>query len=283
MQIARNREELRNAVSRYRQQQLKTGFVPTMGNLHAGHLSLVEAAINECDVVITSIFVNPMQFGENEDLNTYPRTPHEDIAALDDLHVDLLYLPEVSDVYPGGLESQTRVVVPGLSKMLCGISRPLFFTGVATVVNRLFNLVQPDVAYFGRKDYQQLLVIRKMVDDLAIPIEIRGIDTVREGDGLAMSSRNNYLNNEQRSQASKLYMVLRDTALQYTQQGERARLEKAARDRLASYGFRPDYLEIRRSADLAIPESGDRDLIIVAAAWLEETRLIDNMVFSINE
>ena len=283
MQIARDRKELRDAVSSKRQQQLKTGFVPTMGNLHTGHLSLVKAAIEECDMIIASIFVNPMQFGENEDLATYPRTAHEDIAALEALDVDLLYLPEISDVYPGGVKSQTRVIVPGLSDILCGVSRPLFFTGVATVVNRLFNLVQPDVAYFGRKDYQQLQVIRKMVEDLAIPVDIRGIDTVREDDGLAMSSRNNYLNDKQRSQASKLYKVLRDSALQYTQDGEKIKLESAARDRLTSYGFRPDYLEIRRSVDLAVPDSGDRELIVLAAAWLGNTRLIDNLVFTIDE
>jgi pantoate--beta-alanine ligase len=170
-----------------------------------------------------------------------------------------------------------------LSDILCGVSRPLFFTGVATVVNRLFNLVQPDVAYFGRKDYQQLQVIRKMVEDLAIPVDIRGIDTVREDDGLAMSSRNNYLNDKQRSQASKLYKVLQDSALQYTQDGEKIKLESAARDRLTSYGFRPDYLEIRRSVDLAVPDSGDRELIVLAAAWLGNTRLIDNLVFTIDE
>lgn len=283
MRIYSNREELREAICGYRQQQLKTGFVPTMGNLHAGHLRLVEAAIEECDVVVASIFVNPMQFGKNEDLDTYPRTPQEDIAALESLNVDLLYLPDVSDVYPGGLESQTRVVVPGLSDILCGVSRPQFFTGVATVVNRLFNIIQSDVAYFGSKDYQQLLVIRKMVNDLAIPIEVRSIDTVREDDGLAMSSRNNYLNSEQRSQASKLYEVLCGTALQYTQHSARVKLEKAARDRLASYGFIPDYLEIRRSEDLAIPDIHDRNLIVIAAAWLGHTRLIDNLVFSINE
>jgi pantoate--beta-alanine ligase len=177
---------------------------------------------------------------------------------------------------------QTRDEVPGLSDMLCGLSRPVFFTGVATVVNRLLNLVQPDVAYFGRKDYQQLMIIRKMVEDLAIPVEIRGVDTVREADGLAMSSRNNYLGAEQRKTAAHLYQVLCEAVEAYSNhKGSRAEVEQAARAKLTGYGFDPDYVEIRRSLDLGAAGDHDRELIILAAAWLDGTRLIDNLSFTV--
>lgn len=283
MQIVNTKSELSVAVSEFKKSGRKVGFVPTMGNLHKGHLSLVSAAFDECDVVVVSIFVNPMQFGENEDLATYPRTPESDIEALSAMNVDLVYLPPVSDVYPGGLTNQTRVVVPGLSEILCGISRPQFFSGVATVVNRLFNLVQPDCAFFGRKDFQQLLVIRKMVRDLAMPVQVHAVEIVREEDGLAMSSRNAYLDSKQRQQAARLNQVLQRAAANYMEYDAITDLERDAREQLASYGFRVDYVEVRRSDDLGVPRAGDTRLIILAATWLGTTRLIDNMEFIANE
>ena len=283
MQIVNTKSELSVAVSKFNKSGRKVGFVPTMGNLHKGHLSLVSAAFDECDVVVVSIFVNPMQFGENEDLATYPRTPESDIEALSAMNVDLVYLPPVSDVYPGGLTNQTRVVVPGLSEILCGISRPQFFSGVATVVNRLFNLVQPDCAFFGRKDFQQLLVIRKMVRDLAMPVQVHSVEIVREEDGLAMSSRNAYLDSKQRQQAARLNQVLQRAASNYMEYDAITDLERDAREQLASYGFRVDYVEVRRSEDLEQPSGDDTSLVILAAAWIGSTRLIDNREFTVHE
>ena len=283
MQIVNTKSELSVAVSKFKKSGRKVGFVPTMGNLHKGHLSLVSAAFDECDVVVVSIFVNPMQFGENEDLATYPRTPESDIEALSAMNVDLVYLPPVSDVYPGGLTNQTRVVVPGLSEILCGISRPQFFSGVATVVNRLFNLVQPDCAFFGRKDFQQLLVIRKMVRDLAMPVQVHAVEIVREEDGLAMSSRNAYLDSKQRQQAARLNQVLQRAASNYMEYDAITDLERDAREQLASYGFRVDYVEVRRSEDLEQPSGDDTSLVILAAAWIGSTRLIDNREFTVHE
>ena len=283
MQIVNRKSELSIALSAFKRSGRKVGFVPTMGNLHKGHLSLVSAAFDECDVVVVSIFVNPMQFGENEDLATYPRTPESDIEALSAMNVDLVYLPPVSDVYPGGLTNQTRVVVPGLSEILCGISRPQFFSGVATVVNRLFNIVQPDCAFFGRKDFQQLLVIRKMVRDLAMPVQVHAVEIVREEDGLAMSSRNAYLDSKQRQQAARLNQVLQRAAANYMEYDAITDLERDAREQLASYGFRVDYVEVRRSEDLEQPSGDDTSLVILAAAWIGSTRLIDNREFTVHE
>lgn len=283
MQVVKNRNELGDAVTRLKQQGQRIGFVPTMGNLHDGHLALVYAASNECDIVIVSIFVNPMQFGENEDLDTYPRTPDKDIAALSDMNVEIVYLPPVEDVYPGGLASQTRILVPGISEILCGVSRPRFFSGVATVVNRLFNIVQPDIAYFGRKDYQQLLVIRKMVEDLAMPVKVQAVDIVRESDGLAMSSRNGYLDDDQRQKASRLNQVLTHAVDSYNEYDSVEELEQDARERLTSHGFRVDYVEVRRCQDLDVPSGDDSELVILAAAWMGNTRLIDNREFTVHE
>ncbi|MGB5281080.1 MAG: pantoate--beta-alanine ligase [Arenicellales bacterium] len=215
MEIVRQASLLRPLLSEYRDQGFSCGFVPTMGNLHAGHLALVDAATEQCDKVVVSVFVNPLQFGPNEDLATYPNTPEDDEKALSAHGTAVLYRPSVEDVYPVGLESQTRVEVPGLSDILCGQSRPGHFIGVTTVVNRLFNQVQAEKAFFGKKDYQQYLLIRKMVSDLAMNTEVVGIDTVRLDNGLAMSSRNNYLSANEQVQAAWLYQVIQDTARQY--------------------------------------------------------------------
>ena len=280
MRIAGQLHELRAILSGYRQAGLSVGFVPTMGNLHAGHLALVDAAREECDKVVVSIFVNPMQFGPEEDIDTYPSTPQEDEKALLEHGTAILYRPLVTDVYPVGLESQTRVEVPGLSGMLCGLSRPGHFTGVTTVVNRLFNQVQADKAFFGKKDYQQFLLIRKMVNDLAMNIEIVGIDTVRLDSGLAMSSRNNYLSANELIQAAGLYHVIQEVAGQYcTDEANRNIIVEHGIAELQNMGFVPDYLTVRRQTDLNEPEAGDENLVVLAAAWLGKTRLIDNLEF----
>jgi pantoate--beta-alanine ligase len=225
-----------------------------------------------------SIFVNPLQFDRPEDLEAYPRTLAEDAALLEAEGVELLFIPGVAAIYPEGMEHHTRVEVPGLSEGLCGASRPGHFVGVATIVCKLFNLVQPDMALFGKKDYQQLLVIRKMVEDLAMPVEILGVETVREADGLAMSSRNNYLDADQRRRAPALYRALVATA-ERLRSGRRdyAVLEKQAMTELELAGLRGDYFSIRRTTDLGKPAKEEKKLVILAAAFLGSARLIDNL------
>ncbi|MEW8507991.1 MAG: pantoate--beta-alanine ligase [Candidatus Thiodiazotropha sp.] len=269
---------LRRRISSWRRAGERIGFVPTMGNLHEGHMALVEAAKSRCDRCVVSIFVNPMQFGEGEDFASYPRTMDEDQDKLRAVATDLLFAPSAASVYPQGDQTQTRVEVPGLSDILCGASRPGHFVGVATIVCKLFNYVQPDLAVFGEKDYQQLMVIRRMVDELAIPVEILGLPTVREADGLAKSSRNGYLSPEQRQQAPKLYESLRNTA-EALRSGERnyADLEAKGMEMLRSAGFQPDYYTIRRAQDLQPPTADEQNLVILAAAFMGTTRLIDNL------
>ncbi|MEZ5541733.1 MAG: pantoate--beta-alanine ligase [Pseudomonadota bacterium] len=260
----------------------RIAFVPTMGNLHAGHLALVARARAGADRVVVSVFVNPMQFGPQEDLASYPVTLAADEAALRQAGADLLFLPAVADIYPDGIERSSRVVVPGLNAILEGAHRPTHFDGVSTVVTKLFNLVQPDSAVFGEKDYQQLLLIRRMVADLCLPIRIDSLPTVREPDGLAMSSRNSYLDRVERGLAPQLYQTLLDVQSVVTA-GERdfAGLERAAAGQLREAGFSPDYVSIRRAADLAEPGQADRVLIVLAAAALGRARLIDNLRITI--
>jgi pantoate--beta-alanine ligase len=253
-------------------------FVPTMGNLHDGHLSLVRAARQLADRVVVSIFVNPLQFGAGEDFDAYPRTLASDSEMLEGEGTDLLFAPPVEVVYPKPASAQTRVEGPGISGLLCGASRPGHFVGVATVVCKLFNMVQPDLALFGKKDFQQLMVIRRMVEDLAMPVRIIGVDTRREADGLAMSSRNGYLTPDERAIAPVLYRVLTGLADQ-VQRGDAdlAHLQGQALRELEENGLRPDYVSIRRADDLAEPEDGDHRLVILAAAYLGRARLIDNI------
>lgn len=280
MRIAGQLHELRAILSGYRQAGLSVGFVPTMGNLHAGHLALVDAAREECDKVVVSIFVNPMQFGPEEDFDTYPITPAEDEEVLIEHKTSLLYRPQRQDIYHTGMSKQTRVEVPVLSETLCGLSRPHFFSGVATVVNTLFNQVQPDKAFFGKKDYQQYLIIRKMVKDLAMNLQIIGIDTVRLESGLAMSSRNNYLSASELEQAAGLYRVMQRTVKHYRENPvDSSAIEQQGIDELINRGFVPDFLSVRRQIDLKEPETGDEKLILMVAAWLGKTRLIDNLEF----
>ncbi len=263
----------------WRREGLHVAFVPTMGNLHYGHLTLVEAARERGDRVVVSIFVNPTQFGPTEDFLTYPSTPEADFAKLEEMGVDLLFAPSVEEMYPGEHchHARTVIQVPEISDMLCGEYRPGHFTGVATVVNKLFNIVQPDVAVFGTKDFQQLAVIRRMVWELSMPVEIVGAPIAREADGLAMSSRNVYLGEADRRSAPELYRSLcaaRDALLGG---GAIAAIEGAGVQHLAEHGFRPDYFSVRRADDLQPPGADDRELVILAAAWLGKARLIDNL------
>ncbi len=279
MQIHATLDSLRSTIRSWRSAGDRIAFVPTMGNLHDGHLELVAEARRQAHRVVVSIFVNPLQFGEGEDFDAYPRTLEADQSRLIAAGVDLLFTPTVATVYPAGSRQQTRVEVPGLSDVLCGASRPGHFVGVATVVCKLFNMVQPDLAVFGEKDFQQLMVIRRMVEDLAIPIEIVGKAIVREADGLAMSSRNGYLSATQRTQAPALYRALQATAAAL-RAGERDydRLEADAQQALRQAGFRPDYYVIRRVCDLGLPDQTGQPLVILAAAFLGTTRLIDNLI-----
>lgn len=253
-------------------------FVPTMGNLHQGHLHLVKQAKQRADIVVTSIFVNPLQFGPDEDLEAYPRTLEQDQAALAELGVDVLFTPHANDIYSRGLENQTFVEVPGLSYMICGASRPGHFRGVATIVCKLFNMVQPNMAFFGEKDFQQLQVIKAMVTDLSMNLQIFGVPTVREKDGLAMSSRNHYLTQAERQIAPSLYQCLQ--SLQSAiEQGRRdfSQLVSQTKRQLADTGFKVDYIEIRSVDTLLNPGHEETELVILAAAFLGKTRLIDNI------
>ncbi len=278
MKIVTQITELRTQINEWRNNKQCIALVPTMGNLHDGHFTLVQQALAIADRVVVSIFVNPLQFGATEDYQTYPRTLAEDSEKLAQLGVHLLFNPMVTTIYPGGMESTTSIQVPKLSEILCGASRPVFFKGVATVVNILFNLIQPDKALFGEKDYQQLLIIKRMVADLFIPIEIIGVPIVREPDGLAMSSRNHYLNPAQRVMAPHLFKILNEMKAKIAaDQREFTRLESEAIESLKQISFNPDYVSVRCRHDLTIPTSKDKNLIILAAAWLGPARLIDNI------
>ncbi len=277
MQQIEHLEGLRARIAAWRAHGASIAFVPTMGNLHSGHIRLVTQARQRASRVVASIFVNPLQFGANEDLSSYPRTPERDVQMLSEAGCDLLFTPAVETMYPRGQQDQTRVEVPHLSDLLCGSSRPGHFTGVATVVCKLFNMVQPDLALFGEKDFQQLLVIRRLVDDLAMPVEILGVPTVREADGLAKSSRNGYLSASERAVAPALYRVLQSAGRALAAGVPARRVEQDALLELASTGFRPDYVSVRRASDLEEPTDLDRDLVILAAAVLGRARLIDNL------
>lgn len=271
-------EGLRKRIARWRAIEEKVALVPTMGNLHAGHIALVKQARKLADRVVVSIFVNPMQFGPKEDFAAYPRTLDSDKLQLAVAGTDLLFTPEVDEVYPGGTQQVSRVEVPAFDGILDGAARPGHFTGVATVVCKLFNMVQPDVAIFGEKDYQQLLVIRRMTEDLCIPVQVAGYPTVRETDGLAMSSRNQYLTKAERAQAPLLRRVLSETGAQL-RDGNRdfAGLQRQALRRLEEGGFRPDYVEVRNADTLGVATADDKRLVVLAAAWLGKARLIDNL------
>ncbi|MEH6592099.1 MAG: pantoate--beta-alanine ligase [Halioglobus sp.] len=283
MRTFANNGQLQSAISTLRQNGQTIAFVPTMGNLHEGHLLLVRKARELCDIVVVSIFVNPLQFSANEDLDTYPRTMVADKEKLFSEGVQILYAPLVDEIYPEGMAAQTQVQVPDLADTLCGSSRPGHFNGVTTVVTKLFNIVQPDVAVFGEKDFQQLSIIRKMTTDLCMPIEIVGVATCRDSDGLAKSSRNGGLSSDERLIAPVIHQTLMscreaiacgfDNFLQ---------LESHARMKLLQAGFEPDYFAIRDARTLQVVTEDTEEIAILAAARLGSTRLIDNVRLSLN-
>ena len=272
---------LRDQLDNMRAQGKTVGFVPTMGGLHEGHLSLVRHAKSVADVVVVSIFINPLQFGANEDLDAYSRMLEDDLQQLEQLDTDVVFTPSPEIMYPLGLDAQTKVLVPDLTTVLCGASRPGHFDGVSTVVCKLLNMVSPDTAVFGQKDLQQLLIIKRLVADLALPVRVIGHPTTREADGLAMSSRNTYLNEYQRAIAPALYQSL-SAAAEAIKNGSREYLaiEESALTTLEQAGFAPDYVEIRRSTDLIKATETDKDIAIFGAARLGTTRLIDNIALN---
>jgi len=284
MQTITTLAELRETISQWRDAGERIALVPTMGNLHEGHLRLVEEAHGRAERVVVSIFVNPMQFSDasagSGDYKNYPRTLESDQGKLSGMtiDVDVLFTPSVEAVYPNGVENETRIEVPEISGILCGEFRPGHFVGVATVLAKFFNMVQPDVAVFGEKDYQQLLVIRRFVVDLCFPVEIVGVPTVREGDRLAMSSRNRYLTSEQRKKAATLNQELL-LAKHSIENGlsDFLAIEKKATEHLKAAGFQPEYFSVRRADNLQRANSSDTALVILAAAWLGDARLIDNV------
>ena len=282
MQVITSREELRELHDTWRHHDEHVAIVPTMGNLHEGHLSLVELAAEHAERVVVTVFVNPTQFGDGEDFEDYPRTLERDTRRLKTLQADVVFAPSVDTVYPFGIDNATTVSVPGLTQNFCGASRPGHFDGVTTVVARLFALVQPDVAVFGQKDYQQQLVIRHMTTDLNLPIRIITAPTVREPDGLAKSSRNQYLSSDEREIAPQLHVAIQHIG-QELQNGKRnfEELESTAVDTLRTGGFTPDYVAIRRAQNLEVPDRDCDEIVVLAAAQLGKARLIDNIVVTI--
>lgn len=284
MQIEDSLSGLRAQLKSWREQHQMVAFVPTMGSLHDGHIALLKKARTLADKVVVSIYVNPLQFDDPKDLTNYPRTLKNDIQMLSTAGCDLLFTPDNALMYPGGLAFHSYVHVPGMDDKLCGLARPGHFDGVATVVSKLLNMVQPDLAIFGEKDYQQLLLIRKLVADFNLPVKIVAAATCREADGLAMSSRNQRLTATQRSVAVMLYQQL-STLKQQLEQGERdvATMVKAATDTLSKAGFSVDYLEIRRAEDLLLADvHQDNKLRILVAARLDDVRLIDNVAVNLS-
>ncbi len=275
--------ELRAHIAQARSEGKRIGFVPTMGNLHNGHMTLIDEAAEQCDFVVASIFVNPLQFNDKDDLKRYPRTLSADQMHLKDHDCDLLFFPDVDEVYPNGQAQQTLVGVPEVSQGLCGGSRPGHFDGVSTVVSKLFNMVQPDAAFFGEKDFQQLAVIRRMVADLCMPIEIIGVPTCREPDGLAMSSRNGYLSAEERVQAvhlSKALITLKEQIRAGS--SDFPMLIEEAKAYLNEHGLTPDYVEICRVDTLKQASTDDKELVILGAVFLGSARLIDNFTLTLS-
>lgn len=287
MIIVKTIDELQNTLAERRREGQTIGFVPTMGNLHQGHLSLVDVAKKEADCVVVSIFVNPTQFGPNEDFDSYPRTFDEDCDKLKAQNTDIVFAPSVEEVYPGYQDNKARpnltsIHVAELGKNHCGASRPGHFDGVTTIVSKLFNMVRPDLAVFGQKDFQQLAIIKRMVQDLNIPVHIIGAPILREDNGLAMSSRNGYLSQSEKDQAAGIYRTL-----QWAKQQLEVHkitfddVEQAAIEQLTEQGFRVDYFNVTNAETLQVAEAKDKNIVILAAAFLGKVRLIDNMTASI--
>ncbi len=283
MDVFHHIQSIRSSLAELRKLGKRIGFVPTMGNLHNAHLALVKEAQQVADVVVVSIFVNRLQFGLNEDWDKYPRTLDADTQKLIGIGCDFLFCPEELEIYPNGMDAQTRVIAPSMSDMLCGASRPGHFEGVTTVVSKLFNIIQPDVAIFGSKDYQQSAIIRRMVEDLCIPVEIRASDIVREDDGLAMSSRNSFILANERPKANQLYTSLSWVCkqIQAGRQDFQA-LEQEAKRQIESVGFKPDYLTVSHSKTLEPAAHDDKQITVLGAMYTQDARLIDNLSLRIH-
>lgn len=294
MKIIETVEQIRQYITHQKRQNKTIGFVPTMGNLHEGHLNLVKTAKAKADIVAVSIFVNPMQFGVNEDLASYPRTLPADTRELEALGVDILFMPTPDIIYPKGLEQQTFVEVPNVSALFCGHSRPVHFRGVTTVVNKLFNLVQPDFACFGEKDFQQLSLIKLMVEDLSLPIHILAVPTAREPSGLAKSSRNGYLSETEKQQATVLFEALQyaaqqieiDNQFKISHQAEIDNplflsIKNEIQQRIHQAGLTPDYVEIVDAHNLQTISQSTTQVVVLLAAYIGKTRLIDNKVVNL--
>lgn len=282
MQIFHHIQSIREALAEQRESGKRIGFVPTMGNLHQAHIELVKKAQQTCDIVVVSIFVNPLQFGLNEDWDKYPRTFEADATKLRAVNCDYLFYPEEKEMYPNGMADQAKVIVPAMTDVLCGASRPGHFEGVTTVVSKLFNIVQPDEAVFGIKDFQQLAVIRRMVEDLCMPVNIVAGEIFREADGLAMSSRNGFITDEERPKANQLNKSLnwiRDEIKSGSR--EFAALESQARTQIDAAGFRVDYLSVCNSKTLEPAANDDEEITILGAMYTKGARLIDNVSVSL--
>jgi pantoate--beta-alanine ligase len=276
-------QSLREIVSEWRSVGTSIALVPTMGNLHKGHLSLLSRAQELADRSVVSIFVNPIQFGEGEDYSNYPSTLEEDIEKLEEEGLDLLFAPNLTELYPGGIQEDTRISVPALSDILCGAFRPGHFSGVATVVGKLLINVQPDYALFGEKDYQQVQVIERMVRDLLFPTQIVRMPIVRETDGLAMSSRNSYLDDDSREAATTIYEALSTAVSSLLRGADIATVESSALDRLKAAGIRPEYFSVRDQDNLLPATHKDKKLVVLTAGWLGGARLIDNLSVDLSQ
>ena len=275
-------DALREQLEEWRHAGEHIALVPTMGNLHEGHLRLVEIAREHAERVVVSVFVNPKQFAEGEDFDEYPRSPERDKRRLKKAKADMIFVPDVETIYPFGIDNATSVTVPALTDELCGAFRPGHFDGVTTVVSRLFSLVQPDVAVFGQKDYQQQLVINRMVQDLSLPIQVICGETQREEDGLAMSSRNQYLTEDERAIAPKMYAMIQSIGHGLeTGQRNYEEIESKAANELEALGFKPEYVSIRRAENLDLPDRDCDELVVLVSAHLGKARLIDNIVVHI--
>lgn len=278
MQTFHHIHSMRHALDEARKQGKTVGFVPTMGNLHAAHLALVNIAQQYTDIVVVSIFVNRLQFGLNEDWDKYPRTLEQDAAKLASVGCDYLFCPDEHEIYPNGMDKQAGVIVPSMADVLCGASRPGHFEGVTTVVTKLFNIVQPHTAIFGIKDYQQLAIIRRMVEDLCMPVSVVAGDIFRESDGLAMSSRNGFITEQERPKANQLNVTLEWVKAEILAgRSDFSVLEQEAKQQIAASGFRPDYLSICNSKTLEPGADDDACLTILGAMYTEAARLIDNV------
>lgn len=283
MQVFHHIDSLRAALQAERKAGKRIGFVPTMGNLHDAHIELVKIAQRNCDLVVTSIFVNPLQFGLNEDWDKYPRTLAADTARLEAVGCDYLFCPDENEIYPNGMAEQTRVVVPSMTNVLCGASRPGHFEGVTTVVSKLFNIVQPDEAVFGIKDFQQLAVIRRMVEDLCIPIKITAGEIFREPDGLAMSSRNSFITALERPHVAQLSRTLNWVKTEIERgQCDFTQLMASAGEQIVASGFKVDYVSICNSRTLELAAHDDREITILGAIYTSGARLIDNVSLVLN-